>query len=284
MALKTDLKFKPTSKELFFSRQDPEDPRLGELFKPFEWSKFEEHLKVPSWVVLGYPDDDGIKLNGGRPGSSAAPPLIRKYLYKMTPFTRADFKLFDAGDMVFAGLSLADRHEAAKQNALRFMQKGARLLTLGGGHDYGYPDTAAFALWCQSQKQRPLVINFDAHLDVRPTDKGFHSGTPFHRLVTEFDELDFLEVGLQRNCNSLAHDEWLQDEGGRRIYIEDWQLSGLSLGDLVFDEIQDWLIRPRPAFISVDMDCFIQDFLNIVQRGLLTGTKGEASKTIGTGP
>ena len=35
---------------------------------------------------------------------------------------------------------------------------------------------------------------------------------------------------------------------------------------------------------SVDMDCFIQDFLNIVQRGLLTGTKGEASKTIGTGP
>ena len=72
--------FLPTPSELFFSKNDLKDPRLGELFKNYETEP--QNL---DYMIFGYPDDEGIRLNGGRPGSALAPNLIRQFLYKMTP-------------------------------------------------------------------------------------------------------------------------------------------------------------------------------------------------------
>ena len=47
----------PPDSNLFFSREDANDPRLGDLVK----KSGEEGV-----AILGYPDDEGIKLNGGR--------------------------------------------------------------------------------------------------------------------------------------------------------------------------------------------------------------------------
>ncbi len=63
-------------------------------------------------------------------------------------------------------------------------------ISLGGGHDYGYGDGAGFIEGhLIAGQRRPLILNFDAHLDVRPIDRGFTSGTPFFRIRLTFHRL-----------------------------------------------------------------------------------------------
>jgi len=42
-------------------------------------------VKNPDVKIFGYPDDEGIFLNGGKLGAAHGPASIRNALYKMTP-------------------------------------------------------------------------------------------------------------------------------------------------------------------------------------------------------
>ena len=184
----------PSQNDLYFSKNDPQDIRLGDLAKQNSTATPEPG----DIAIIGYPDDEGIKLNGGRVGSALAPKTIRQFLYKMTPsFECAEFKakIYDLGDLLPANAapsSLGERHEIALNIAQNLYKKNVRVLTLGGGHDYGYSDTAAFVSQYKAESKnnpeslKPIVINFDAHLDVRPPTLGFNSGTPFYRLLNDF--------------------------------------------------------------------------------------------------
>jgi len=245
----------PDSK-LFFTRNDISDPRLGEWVKAFTPHKAEDFSQIPSsaWALLGYPDDEGISMNGGRPGAKEAPHFIRTYFYKMTPslLNPKAKTLVDLGN-VPTDLPLAERHERGREIIRASLQHGQRTLSLGGGHDYGYADGAGFIDYCLSKNQRPVVINFDAHLDVRPTDKGFHSGTPFNRLLTQYEgKFDFIEVGLQNQCNSLAHLNWAKEKGAQILLYQDVQEVGLkkSLEAAITG------FKNRPCLLSVDIDAF----------------------------
>lgn len=246
----------PTDSQLFFSRHDSTDPRLGDWVQPFPLQAPQDFAKLPtpSWILLGYPDDEGILLNGGRPGAKDAPKMIRTVFYKMTPsFLNPTLQsLIDLGD-VPTSLSLAERHQRGREIIRAALDHGHRTLSLGGGHDYGFADGAGFIDHCLAKKQRPVVINFDAHLDVRPTDKGFHSGTPFNRLLTEFDgHFDFIEVGLQNQCNSVAHLNWAKSKGAKILLYQDLREVGLveSLRALTSPFLG------RPCFLSIDIDAF----------------------------
>lgn len=247
---------KSTDSKLFFSRNDISDPRLGEWVKSMTPHSAADFAQIPSpaWTLLGYPDDEGIAMNGGRPGAKEAPDSIRTYLYKMTPslLNPKPQSLVDLGD-VPTDLPLAERHERGRAIVREALTQGHRTLSLGGGHDYGYADGAGFIDYCLSKNQRPVVINFDAHLDVRPTDKGFHSGTPFNRLLTQYDgKFDFIEVGLQNQCNSLAHLNWAKSKGAQILLYQDMEEVGLlrSLEPLAN------AFKGRPCLLSVDIDAF----------------------------
>ena len=233
--------------DVFFKRGDSNDPRLGELvqFKP---------PSSPSLGILGYPDDEGIRRNGGRAGAALGPHHIRRVLYKMTP-AQKNLSFWDHGDLDLTG-SLEDRHETAKRSAKELLNQGHRLLSFGGGHDYGYCDGWAFLEWAKSQKEKPLIINFDAHMDVRPLDRGITSGTPFFRLLNEFSGFDLVEIGIQSQCNSMNHIQWAKDRGVRILHFEDFLVSAKSLTEYVTEQIPDLIIKRRPTFLSVDIDAF----------------------------
>ncbi|MES2965581.1 MAG: formimidoylglutamase [Bdellovibrionota bacterium] len=259
------MKLTPTDREIFFSRQDPEDPRLGDWVRGLTSistaSDLAGAVTADSFVVCGYPDDEGIRVNGGRPGAAQAPKAIRRPLYKMTPSlvsSAGTSSFFDAGDLLPSGLDLAERHAAASAHALAVLSKDARWIALGGGHDYGFSDADAYCEWASANGHRPLVINFDAHLDVRPTSKGLSSGTPFFRMIEKHHArgLDFVEIGIQSQCNSRAHVEWLKSRGGRILFLDEWLASGENLETYMTRHLDDLLLRPRPAFISVDIDAF----------------------------
>jgi formiminoglutamase len=131
---------------------------------------------------------------------------------------------------------------------------------LGGGHDYGFPDSVALVRWAKSQGRRPLVVNFDAHLDVRPVESHFHSGTPFRRLLEAEPDTEFVELGLQAHCNSRAHRSWLESAGGRVIFEEDRRTRRESLLASLQRLLGENLPSRRPTFLSIDIDAFSSSY------------------------
>ena len=238
------MRLTPPLSSLFFSKNDPQDQRLGDFVRACEVTD----LLVDEIAIWGSPDDEGIRLNGGRPGAALAPEEIRKYFYKMTPPARGAFpqNLADLGNLSLTG-ALSDRHERGRGIAQDVHRKKSFALSLGGGHDYGFPDAAGFL--DVFQNQNPLVINFDAHLDVRPLDKGLHSGTPFRRLIETFPKkFEFWELGLQPQCNSKNHADWAEARGAQLVFLEELLISNSGL-----------LPQPnlsRPCFVSLDIDVF----------------------------
>lgn len=261
--------------KLFFSKNDPQDPRLGEWVTALNLSSAEDLQKIqePSWVLLGYPDDEGIAMNGGRPGAKEAPAMIRTYFYKMTPSLLKPSKksFFDVGNIPIS-LPLPQRHERGRELVRAALDAGHKTLSLGGGHDYGYADGAGFIDHCLSKKLRPVLINFDAHLDVRPTDKGFHSGTPFHRLLTQYkDQFDFLEVGLQNQCNSSEHLQWARKMGAEILLLQD--LLEIGLKESLSAALKAF--QGRPCFLSIDIDAFTSSEAPGCSQSWATGLKIE---------
>jgi formiminoglutamase len=240
----------PTS---FFTRaKDPTDPRLAELCKPIS-DETEGGV-----AILGYPDDEGILLNGGRSGAALGPAEIRRWLYRMTPHARRPLKAFwDLGDWDNS-LPLNQRHEAARAKTSEVLRAGRQLLSFGGGNDYAYADGMGFL--DQKFATKPLIINIDAHLDVRDLSRGLTSGTPFFRLLESGVPFDFLEVGIQGQCNSQAHWDYVESKGARVISLDEINDSGLSLSECLVQTAGDWLLKPRPTFLAVDMDAFAWPF------------------------
>lgn len=240
------MSFTPCSKELFFQRNEKDDPRWGEKVSIFKGPE------ASAWILRGYPDEEGIALNGGRPGASQGPDSIRRMFYKTT-WPQTPPRLMDQGNLDVSP-PLSERHQIAQQSLTEILKAGSRVISLGGGHDYGYPDGAGFL--SAFPQPEAVVINFDAHLDVRPLDRGLSSGTPFFRLLSNFSNFHFFQIGIQPQCNSASYRNWCEEKGGK---ILDWPqvlTDPRSFSDQVAEFLSPHLKGRPPAFISLDIDCF----------------------------
>lgn len=236
-------KFESPPRALFFKSPRPNDSRVGELVRMVTEATIEG--AKPGFVLLGYPDDEGIRINFGRAGSREAPDAIRAAFYKLTP-GRNDFPLlYDLGNLVL-DLPLRERHEAALETVALLHKTKHRTISLGGGHDYAYCDIGGFL---ESTKKRALVVNIDAHLDVRPDTDGPNSGSAFYRLLEKYKNFDLVEVGIQPFCNSRNH----------RAYAEKKKVKIFDLKDAhnqLHKVLAPYLKAKRPTFISIDIDAF----------------------------
>lgn len=253
--------------DLFFTKNDPEDLRLGDIAKSRTFPQIAtdevtldqlSSKKERPLLVWGYPDDEGIRLNGGRLGAESAPFEIRKYFYKMTPASlqMAQANIADLGNLK-VDTKLADRHEAGRKMAAAATQSALPWISLGGGHDYGYSDGAGFIQSHLTRGVRPFIINIDAHMDVRPTTHGFNSGTPFRRLLEEFSQkFDFIEMGVQDHCNSLQHISWAEKQGALVLPLTEIRKNGLlNLLKASISTRFPYLSESKaPLWLSLDID------------------------------
>lgn len=261
----------PAAPHLFFSKHDLEDQRLGDHFKASLLQN--ELLNTNDIAIVGYPDDEGIKLNGGRPGAFEGPKFIRQFLYKMAwPLRQqTDRKFLDLGDLTILG-ELSERHQRADDIVSELQKRRTQTITFGGGHDYGFSDASAFVKNNLGANEKPLVINFDAHLDVRPTHNGFNSGTPFYRLLSEYSEqIDFVEIGLQPQCNSLSHRDWALQKKAQLLDLKD--LPDGKLMSLFERPIFKRLTTKTPVFVSFDIDCLTSSEAGGCSQSWVTGLR-----------
>ena len=198
--------------ELFFSRDDKNDPRMGEIVR-----RDQEGYEAADIVILGCPQDEGVRRNNGRDGAADAPDAIREQFYKLTTFN-IKRKVFDLGDVRLNG-SLEDTHDVLKTVVSQVIRDGKRVIVLGGGNDISYADGRSMAdvfgpeWW--------IAVSVDSHLDVRIAEQR-NSGTPYRQLLEGGHLLPeyFYEVAYQTHFCSPVYYRYIRDLGVNRISLE----------------------------------------------------------------
>ena len=234
---------------IFQSRDKVHDPRYGDLI---------DTENASDYILYGYSDDRGVKNNGGRVGAALGPDAIRKILYKMTfsPLIEKPPSISDLGDLEIGDEILKDHNKAIDHLMQNFDEPFKKMIALGGGHDFAYPDGKFFLQRKKHSSLKPIIINFDAHLDCRPVDGDINSGTPFYRLLSEHPEdFIFFEIGLQKQCNSRSHYQWAIDRGLKSLWLEDL-LDSKNAFESMQRFLADKLKERHPCFLSIDLDVF----------------------------
>jgi formiminoglutamase len=225
---------------VFYQRNDPNDMRLGEAV----------HIESNAYafanvVLIGCPQDEGVRRNKGRIGASQAPDEIRRALYRLVAPDNPNFVLFDAGNTRIQP-NLEETHTLHSNIIRQFIQDGKRVISLGGGNDLAYADVVGLA----QVMPDILAINLDAHFDVR-ADEIRNSGTPYRQLLEEghLPASNFYEVGNMPMVNAPTYTRYLENKGAHIIPLATLQSQGILQ---TFDTI---LKHPSEAiFWGLDMD------------------------------
>ena len=206
--------------ELFFSRGDANDPRMGDLAL-----RSPECYAEAQVVLLGCPQDEGVQRNRGRVGAAQAPAGIRRAFYRY-PVSEAHegLRLLDLGDIVPAA-TLEETHARLHAVVRQCLRDGKKVLSLGGGNDISYPDCSALA----AEVPSVLALNIDRHLDVR-ADQPRNSGTPYRQLLEEgwIKPACFHEVGINSFANSLPYRRYVEGLGVGVHYLDELRAQGVG--------------------------------------------------------
>jgi len=223
--------FKETNrpdKALLYTRDDPLDKRLGAFVStdPGDYEKSDI-------VLLGCPQDEGVRRNRGRPGAALAPREIRRLLYKFpVPSNLGSDALFDLGNTLITD-SLEEVHSRHLSITYQLLKDGKRVIVLGGGNDISFPDCVALS----QVSDNMLVLNIDSHYDVRE-DHPRNSGTPYRQLLEGkfLKPAHFYEIAAKRLVNSPEYERYLHDKGVNIYSLEAVRESGI---ENLFDSIVD---------------------------------------------
>lgn len=206
----------------------------------------EKKYSQATHVLLGCPQDEGVRRNNGRVGASHAPHEIRSHFYRLQSTRQSDVKLFDAGDISEIS-SLEETHEALTKTVSRFLKDGKTVIVLGGGNDISYADVRGL----KNVEDDFFAINIDAHLDMRISDQ-MTSGTPYRKLIEdEFLKAEhFYEFGIRPESNASFYLKNAKKLGVNIHYLQDLLDNGATQ---IFQNILDE-IGQRPFFLGLDMD------------------------------
>jgi formiminoglutamase len=199
-------------KDLFFSQNDPNDARLGEIV-----SADEKDYEAANIVILGCPTDEGVRRSGGRIGAAFAPDEIRREFYKLTPFGITS-KVFDFGNTK-TGATLEETHAAHCRLVTQFLRDGKKVISLGGGNDISYPHGCAMAEVFGAANW--IAINIDAHFDVR-LDAERNNETQYRNLLEEklLRPDYFYEIAYQPHFASPVYFRYLQNLGVNMVSLD----------------------------------------------------------------
>ena len=225
-----------------------------------------------SFVLLGIPEDIGVRANGGIGGAHTAwIPALQALLniQSTTQFSGEELLLlgsFDFTDWMEQSQQmnvqqlreLVSRIDDEVYPVIRIIIESGKIpIVIGGGHNNSYPLLRAASL---AFRESINCINMDAHSDYRIME-GRHSGNGFRYAKIEGFLHQYALIGLHENYNSeavmseLISDETIQFSTYEDIFLrnnEDFEQAVLQAINFT-----DGL----PTGIELDLDC-VQNVLS----------------------
>lgn len=221
-----------------------DDPRLG------RWLTANGLTETTRVALLGFPSDEGVRRNGGRPGAADGPRALRQALYRMAPdareiapFTALLEQTADLGDVPVTGDLEVDQQRLAAVVAALLL-RGVVPVVLGGGHETAFGHFLGYA----AAGRDVAILNWDAHADVRELADGRgHSGSPFRQALEHLSGrcLGYGVVGLHPWRVAAAHVDWLRRRGARVEWLDE-------LTEERIDHLAAF--APDPSMASFDLD------------------------------
>lgn len=153
-------------------------------------------------TLIGFAVDEGVRRNAGRPGAAEGPRALRGALAGMPVL--GEPAVFDAGDVHCADADLEAAQHALAGHVAAAIARDSLPLVLGGGHEVAWA-TFQGIVASQPLLQRLLIINLDAHFDLRVAARG-NSGTPFRQIrehcAANGRPFDYRVFGISRFANT----------------------------------------------------------------------------------
>ncbi len=176
-------------------------------------------MKPGRGVIVGFPQDEGVRRNHGRPGAAEAPDEIRRWLYRLSTWSGdsgpdlTDAPPLDAGNLRLEG-TLEESQQALGEVVGGILGRGAVPIVLGGGHETAYGHYLGYL----AAGIEVGIINVDAHLDVRPLIDGQgHSGSPFRQMLEHPTKPmpggRYACLGAQPHAVSFQHYDYAREKG-----------------------------------------------------------------------
>jgi formiminoglutamase len=239
------------------------EEKLGERVKQVD--TLDQIKSSPAkFVLLGIPEDIGIRANFGVGGASTAWEAALNSLLNIqsNPFLSGEeilllghFEIEEPVGQTVGGL----RNKTKEIDALVFpiIQKlisaGKIPIVIGGGHNNAAPIIAGVA----TALKHPInVVNIDAHADLRQTSEGRHSGNGFSYAIQEGHLKDYFIFGLHKNYVNARLLEELENNPKIKVAY--------------FDELLQRNLRPmeswleftdslsEPCGLEIDLDSIAQ--------------------------
>jgi formiminoglutamase len=209
---------------------------------------------TPRIVLAGFPSDEGVRRNHGRPGAALAPRAIREALNRLCPdandaLLRLVEHTKDLGDVAVSGDLESDQVTLAESVA-PWLLAGVVPIILGGGHETAYGHFLAHV----NARQNVTILNWDAHPDVRPLNDGKgHSGSPFRQSILHQSERcrQYVVAGLLEARLVPEHLEFISENCGGYYWRSDLSLSAI---EGIYASLSG------PIMVSFDMDAVDQAF------------------------
>jgi formiminoglutamase len=208
-------------------------------------------------IFLGFASDAGIRRNMGRPGARLGPDQIKIQLAKLP--CPMDDSFVDLGSILCEG----DHLEAAQNQFAELIQfcheQGHKTIAFGGGHEIA---------WAHYQGLVPHysklgIINFDAHFDLRPYEKGQPgtSGTPFSQIAEYCKDhhlpFDYCCIGIQKFGNTPTLFHKANELNVNYLFAEElfeksqaWQIAFLD----------DFMLNLDHLYLTLCLDVFAECF------------------------
>ncbi|MBI2603743.1 MAG: formimidoylglutamase [Deltaproteobacteria bacterium] len=239
-------------------RDDGQGPeRLHQLVQCVSLFKLRE-APPPRFGIVGFCTDEGVRRNKGRPGARSGPHHLRKALANLC-FPDSGRQILDVGD-----ITVKHRHLEEAQNKLgnvvnSLLEWNITPLVLGGGHEIA---------WGHFQGLTPhlggsslLIINFDAHYDLRPLVKGRgNSGTSFAQIAeycrAHAQVFRYLCIGLQEGANTKSLRKNADAWGVESIWARDIHLNSPD----PLTKIKQAVAAADKVYLTICLDVFAQAF------------------------
>lgn len=216
------------------------------------------------FAFIGFCSEQGVRRNKGRVGAALAPDFIRKQMANLPCTFKQCVKLFDAGDILCQEITLEEGQKLLAEAVDKILSLNLFPIVLGGGHEttFGhYCGQVSFAEKNGDPKPEIGIINFDAHFDLRPYDKGSSSGSMFRQIADicrkKGMKYGYMPMGIQKHSNTVSLFKTAEKLGVRYVLAKEIQ-NGSYIS--VVEKIDTFLYNYESTYITICTDVFNSAF------------------------
>ncbi|BDR67584.1 formimidoylglutamase [Clostridium tetani] len=264
------INYKPCNEDFWQGRTDSE-----ENFLAFRWHQWIKPINLNKddlspftgklgFAFIGFCCDEGIRRNKGRTGAAKGPETIREEMANLPCCFTDEVKLFDAGNILVENISLEEGQDLLSKAINKILSLNLFPIVLGGGHEVAFGNYLGVLSHLKTINSKPNIgiINFDAHLDIRPYTEGMgSSGTMFRQIsdICKKEDLNYsyLCMGVQKHSNTLELFKTADKLGANYVFAKN-----ITYGDnwIVFESLDDFMKTQDYIYVTVCSDVFSSAF------------------------